>query len=49
MVGALLVFKSSYQHIGVCGKGITCMYVQLSSYRSVWYGHYLYVCPVINI
>ena len=36
MVGALLVCMSSYHHIGVCGGGITCMYVQLSSYRSVW-------------
>ena len=46
---ALFVCMSSYHHIGVCGGGITCMYVQLSSYRSVWWGHYLYVCPVIII
>ena len=49
VVEALLVCMSSYHHIGVCGGGITCMYVQLSSYRSVWWGHYLYVCPVIII
>ena len=48
-MGALLVCTSSYHHIGVCCGGITCMYVQLSSYGSVWWGHYLYVCPVIII
>ena len=49
VVGALLVCMSSYHHIGVCGGGITCMYVQLSSCRSVWWGNYFYVCPVIII
>ena len=46
---ALLVCMSSYHHIGVCGGGITFMYVQLSSYGSAWCRHYLYVCPVISI
>ena len=49
MVGALLVCMSSYHHTGVCGGGITSLHVHLSSYGSVWWGHYLYVCPVTII